>query len=299
MSVLVALAAGCGIAAGLLLVWTGLRAPAASRVARPPSRVAGVLARPLRPGNRRRTTVAAMAGLVVLVATRWPAAAVTAAAAVVWLPTLLSERPVRVQMERLDAIEQWVRKLAGLLGASKALEDALQTSAAHAPTAIQPEIGQMARRLKAGMSADDALYRLADDLADPVGDLVAVALIQACDLRGEGVQPLLQELAAMVAADVAGRRDVEASRAPHRTTVKGVAILFVMFGAMLAYRHDYSAPYGTLVGQLVLALLLAICGGGLWVMHRLANATPVARFLTRPEVPVLFASGADRRETHR
>lgn len=291
MSVLLALAGGCGIAAGLLLAWTGLRPRPAPSVARPPSRLAGLLARPLRAGNRRRTLVAAVAGLVVLVVTRWPAAAVTTAAAVVWLPMLLSERPVKVQMARLDAIEQWVRKLAGLLGASKGLEEALQTSAAHAPAAIQPEIGQLARRLRAGMSADDALYRLADDLADPVGDLVAVALIQACDVRGEGVQPLLQELAAMVAADVAGRREVEASRAPHRTTVKGVAIIFVLFGAMLAYRHDYSAPYGTLIGQLVLALLLGICGGGLWVMHRLANQAPVQRFLERPDRPTPVAAG--------
>lgn len=132
------------------------------------------------------------------------------------------------------------------------------------------------------MDPADALYRLADDLADPVGDLVAVALIEASEVRGRGVQHLLQDLAAMVAADVAGRREVEASRAPHRTTVKGMTVIFIVFGVLLAWRRDYSAAYGTPLGQLVLAVLLGICGGGLYVMYRLAHQTPVNRFLTRP-----------------
>lgn len=129
------------------------------------------------------------------------------------------------------------------------------------------------------------LYRFADDLDDPVGDLVAGALLQASQVRGRGVLQLLEDLAQMVAADVAGRREVEAARAPHRTAVRGVAIIFVLFGTALAVRQDYSAGYDTAVGQLVLAGVLAACGGGLWVMHRLATQTPVARFLTIPTAP--------------
>ncbi|MFF5265201.1 type II secretion system F family protein [Actinomadura viridis] len=282
MTTVIAMVCGSGVAGGLLLIWSGLFGKASRQVARPPSRLAAALARPFQPQQRRLSLLAAAAALAVLLLTRWPTAAIAAAIGTAWLPRVMSGRPVAQQLARLDAIEQWVRKLAGLMGASRGLEDALQTSVRHAPAEIEPEVELLTRRLRSGMAAGDALYRFAEDLDDPVGDLVAGALIQASEVRGRGVQQLLTDLAAMVAADVAGRREVEASRAPHRTTLRGLTVIFILFGIALALRPDYSAPYDTVIGQMVLALVLGICGAGLWIMHRLASQAPVDRFLSRP-----------------
>ncbi|MGP4030110.1 type II secretion system F family protein [Actinomadura sp. 3N407] len=289
MTTLLALLGGAGAGGGVLLIYAGLFGSAVTS-ARPPSRFAAALTRLLTLPDQRRHRFAAVGALGsgggVLLLTRWPAAAIAAAVAAVWLPRAMSGRAAARQLVRLDAIEQWVRKLSGLLGASHGLEDALQTSVRHAPAAIDAEVSALAARLRAGVSTQEALYRLADDLDDPVGDLVTGALLQASQVRGGGVQRLLNDLASLVADDVAGRREVEASRAPHRTTVRGLAVIFILFGVALMLRPDYSAPYGTVLGQAVLAVILSICGTGLWVMHRLANQPPVARFLTRtPATP--------------
>jgi Flp pilus assembly protein TadB len=226
--------------------------------------------------------MALVIGIAVLLLTRWPAAAIAALVGTLTLPRLLSDRPAARQLDRLEAIEGWMRKLTGLLAASHGLEDTLLTSAPHAPEPIRPQIRSLAGRLRAGMDTTEALYRLADDLDDPAGDLVAAALIEAAELRGRGLQALLNDLAFMVAADVAARREVQASRAPHLTTVKGVAVLLVIFGAALAWRHDYSAPYDTPSGQFVLAVLLTIAGCALTAMYRLATQPPIVRFLYQP-----------------
>jgi Flp pilus assembly protein TadB len=282
MTTMLAALAGTGAAAGVWLIFSGLFGRPGPVVARPPSRLGEALTTWRHTGDRRRLAAATSAGLVVLVLTRWPAAAIAAAAAAVTLPRMLSTRSVTARITRLEALEQWVRKLASLLGASRGLEDALHTSVRHTPAAIAAEVDRLARRLRAGNDPAAALYRFAEEIDDPVGDLVAGALLQASAVRGRGVQALLSDLAQMVAADVAGRREVEAARAPHRTTVRGVALLFVLFGTALALRDDYSAAYDTPLGQLVLAAVLAVCGGGLWTMHRLATQPPVSRFLSEP-----------------
>jgi tight adherence protein B len=288
-SVLAALA-GSGIGAGIWLIASGLLGRSSphsepggeSGGVRPPSRLAELASTPLRPGVRRRSAIAVAVAVVVEVVTRWPTAAVAAGAAAVTFPTLMSTRSTRRQLARLDALESWVRKLAGLLGASQALESALHASARHTSPAIASEMELMTRRLAAGMNTELVLYRLADDLADPVGDLIAGALVQASDARGQGVKDLLEDLAVMVASDVAARREIEASRAPHRATLRGLAVLFALFLALLAVRHDYAVAYDTIVGQLVLGVVLTICGLGLWMLHRLAGAAPVQRFLVNP-----------------
>lgn len=286
---LLAATAGGALAAGLLWMISGLTAradPGPPAAARPPAPVVQMLGRVARDERRRRRLlIGAGVAVVVLVVSRWPVAALAAGAAVVALPRMLSVRPVAARLGRLDALEQWVRKLASLLGAGRGLEDALHASVRHAGDPIRPHVEQLVARLRAGLDAPAALYRFAEDLDDPVGDLVAGALLQASAVRGEGLQRLLGELAQLVAADVAGRREVEAARAPHRAAVKGIAAIFILFACALAVRPDYSAGYSTPLGQIVLAGVLGTCGAALWSLHRLAVQPPVARFLQPPSRP--------------
>src|SRR5215467_8853426 len=86
---------------------------------------------PLRPSPgrliaqiRRRWLLAGPAGLAMLALTGWPVAAAATAVAVAFLPKMTAGGPARQQMALLEGLEQWTRRLADLLTASRGLEDA-------------------------------------------------------------------------------------------------------------------------------------------------------------------------------
>ena len=79
---------------------------------------------------------------------------------------------------------------------------------------------------------------------------------RASQRRGSGLTRVLDGLAETVADEVRMRRQVEADRAKPRTTARAVTLITLVVLALLAFNTDYIAPYGTGLGQLVLALLL-------------------------------------------
>lgn len=283
MSALLAAVAGALLAGGLVALVAGLRRrppPTAEQLARPPTRAQAMLNAPFAADRRKRTLIAFGVGLALLLLTRWPIAAVAGVVAVLMLPRLMSGRSAEQRIERLEAIEQWARKLGDVLGASRGLEDALMLSVRNAPDAIAPEIETLARRLRARMNTERALRLFADDLDDSVGDLVVCALTLAASRRGPGLRAVLTNLAGMVATEVSNRRQIEAERATHRTTIRWVAVFLGAFTIFVTVRSDYSEPYDTAMGQLVLAVVLGMYGLALWWLHRLSTAAPNARFLT-------------------
>ena len=142
IAALAGLLAGAGIAC--LAAWRLL--PAAP-VAAPPPRWRVLAARwRITP---RAAAAAAVTGIVVLAVTGWPVAALAAVPAVIALPRILSRRPSRTRIARLEALEAWTRRLADVLAASRGLEDAITHSAATAPPPIAGPVADLA----AGRSA--------------------------------------------------------------------------------------------------------------------------------------------------
>src|SRR5436309_1709088 len=83
---------------------------------------------------------------------------------------------------------------------SRALEDALIHSAESAPAAIARPLHTLAGRLRArGADTTAALRAFAAEIDDPVGDLIATALVLAAEIRGPGLHAVLTELASDVA----------------------------------------------------------------------------------------------------
>jgi Flp pilus assembly protein TadB len=228
---------------------------------------------------RRRAVAAAFAGLAVLAVTRWPVAAVAAAAAALFLPPIMSVRTARQRVAVLEGLEQWTRRLSDMLTASRGLQDAMEASARAAPAAIEPAVSGLGRRLAAHTEAEAALRAFAAEVDDPAGDRIAAALIIATGHRGGAVRDVLNSLAVMMARDVAARREIEADRAQHRTTVKWLTAFVAGFTVFCAANRSYSAPYGTVTGQLVLALIAALYAGGLWWLDRLGKLPGPGRFL--------------------
>jgi Flp pilus assembly protein TadB len=277
MTLLAALAGGL-IAVGLVLGARELIGrPRPSAVPRPGK------PRAFTPPQRWRMLLAVPAGLAALAITRWPVAGLAAAAAVIFLPRLSFVRGQRRRTEVLEGLEQWVRRLSDMLTASRGLEEALEASARTAPAAIAGPVTTLAHRLSARTGTDAALRAFADDIGDPAADRIAAALIIATGHRGGGVREVLNALAVMLARDVAARRDIEAERAVHRTTVRWIAVFMLVFTAFAVLNRSYSAPYGTFAGELVLALVVGLYAVGLGWLHRLGTMPAPGRFLDQDE----------------
>ena len=82
-----------------------------------------------------------------------------------------------------------------------------------------------------------------------------------------------------VAADVRARRAIEADRAKPRSTARWVTIGTVGMLIYLSFTGDFVAPYGTALGQVLLALYLSAYLGALVWMKRMARGRPLPRFI--------------------
>ncbi|MCO5999775.1 type II secretion system F family protein [Actinoallomurus rhizosphaericola] len=272
--------AGLCTGGGILLTARGLTGvPPTETAGRPPARWREVLRSAGEPSRRNRLLAALGAGLVVLLLLGWPVAAVAVAAGVYVLPRMLSGRPARHRIARLEALEAWARRLAEVMGASRGLEQTLTDSLRVAPTPIRGPVGLLAERLNNRAGTEQALRAFAAELADPVGDLIATALILAARRRGPGTRHALTALADAVAQEVRVRREVEAERASLRTTLLVIIISVGTLTALFAASGTLAAPYATPFGQLVLAAVAALYAFGLGWMRRLAAITTGSRLI--------------------
>jgi Flp pilus assembly protein TadB len=235
---------------------------------------------------RTRIGLAVLAGLVMLAITRWPVAALAAAAAVIFVPKVTATRAARQRTARLEGLEQWTRRLSDLLTASRGLEDALEVSARTAPAAVAGPVTALARRLSARVGTEEALRAFAAEIDDPAGDRIAAALIIATGQRGGAAGGVLSALAEILASDVAARREIEAERAQHRTTLRWIIAFIGGFTVFAIVNRSYSAPYGSVAGQIVLALVALLYAAGLGWLHRLGTIPGPGRFLDQRRVAV-------------
>ncbi|WP_433498869.1 type II secretion system F family protein [Sphaerimonospora sp. CA-214678] len=269
-----------GVLGGVACIVMGVIGQGTDEPVRPPSRWPAV--HKFLIARHRLILGSVAAAVTVLGLTGWPVAACTAAVAVLALPRVLTGRTAVQQIRKLEALELWTRRLADLLVAGRALEQALEQSAArNVPPEIAGPVSSLARRLRvARMPTEEALRLFADELDDPVGDRIAAALILVARRRGKGASAVLHQLAELVARDVSDRREVEAARAEHRTTVRWIIGIVVAFTAIAVIQRSYAAPFGTPIGQTVLAVVVAFYGAALSWLHRLGSAAVGHRFLT-------------------
>lgn len=280
MSALLAALAGALIAAGLVAMAYGLQrrpeAPPKPKVARPRViRTWVAIDRRL----RIATAAALAAGIAVAVGTGWLLAAVVFPVAVLGLPYVLVHTSDKASIERLDAMAEWTRNLAGVLTAGVGLEQALIVSRRSTPAAIEPEVARLVARLDARWTVQDALQGFAADLNDATGDLMVMMLLMGAESRGGGLATVLQGVAESTAADVAARRAIEADRAKPRATARWVTILSAGAMVVFALSGQFLAPYATASGQLILAALLGAYGFLLVQMRRMSQGRPMPRLL--------------------
>ncbi len=290
---ILAAASAAAIIAGVILGVLGLR-----RAPVPTGQSPGERADPSLPGPRRSTLLRRLTrvsrrsqilagaglvtGLITFLLTGWFLAVVLFPLAFAGVPVLLSAPPSTTRIDRLEAMEEWTRSLAGVLTVGIGLEQAITATVRSAPAPIRDEVRALVARLQSRWPTEQALRSFADDLEDPTGDLIAANLILAAQRRGAGLADVLEGLADSVADDVRARRAVEADRAKPRATARWVTVITMLALVGLALTGTYVRPYGTPLGQAILAVLLICYAAVLVWLRSMARGEAAPRFLGHP-----------------
>jgi Flp pilus assembly protein TadB len=227
---------------------------------------------------------AVAAGALAFLLTGLPVVGLLVAVAVPGTPWLFNVgRAEQRAIARIEAVGEWTRRLKDVSATGQGLQQAIIGTIATVPEEIQEEVRLLAARLQAGWLARSALLAFADEIGDPVCDQVVAALILHLTDRGERLGDVLGSIASAAAAEVATRREIEAKRTQPRFAVRfltGMTLATVAYGLV---NPEYIRPYGTPVGQVVMAVLGAAFIGLLAWVRSMSQPPRPARFLPAPD----------------
>ncbi|CAM5385328.1 hypothetical protein SALBM217S_09815 [Streptomyces griseoloalbus] len=122
---------------------------------------------------------------------------------------------------------------------------------------------------------------------DASADIIVAALILNARLRGPGLRQVLGALAKSAREEVDMRQRVMAQRASTRRSVQIVVAVSIAFVLGLSiFNRDFVEPYGTAVGQVVLACVCGLFALGFWWLRKLSTIETPERFLVRDDSSV-------------
>lgn len=280
------LAAVCGVlvAGGLVLAVAGFNSPPAQSTPLSTGLWKTLVDSGTGVALRRRwwqVLLALIAGFAAASVTGWPLLAVLVPAVGYGLPVILSAPPNR-DLALLEALDRWVRTLGSLLPTGRSILDAVRVSIRQAPALLAPHLRLLVARLDDRWTIEQALFALADDLENPDADAVVAALALAAERGGTGAGATLTALADNLQDRLHALREIETERAKPRFVVRQVTLItVVVLGLALLFGGDFFAPYGTDLGQVLLAALVAAYLGSLLFLRRMTLPRPRQRILRR------------------
>jgi Flp pilus assembly protein TadB len=268
---------GAGLGLGVLAIVTAFRTPPVGRRSR----------RRLTRRQGRKLLLALAAGLLVLVVTRWVAAALGVALLVgCWEGVFGGTRRARAATLRLEALAAWTENLRDLLATGVALPEALPASVTSAAPVVRPALARLAERLQAREPLEASLRALGDELDDGGADLVVAALLLNSRAQGRALAAVLSALAVSLRSELRVRRTIDAERRSSRRAVQIVVAVTVVTALGLCLGNPaYVAPYRTPAGQLMLGIVAAVFGSGFGWLARLSRLPSTPRLLHTEEAP--------------
>jgi tight adherence protein B len=242
------------------------------------------------PGPVRKTSaqrlpvvIGLTAASLVVAVSGWVIPSVVVGSIAGWLATSIRRRQggVDIGVERTEALASWVENVRDVLQSGNQPVGAIGATTETCPPSIRPHVRLLFARLSAGQPAELAFRRFADDMDEPLADLVAVGLLIAVS-RGAETEDVLSALALQARHQADRRRIVEAERAPMRREVLMVSLVMcaLLCGVFLFARSSYLNAYDDVSGQTFLAFILVGYGALLVWVGRLATFPRPSRFLT-------------------
>lgn len=234
-------------------------------------------------GRRRRLLVAVAAGAAAVADTGWPVLLVLIPAAVWWFPLVLGpDRESQIWIQRAEGCAAFAEMLRDTLAAASGLEQAVAAAAGVAPAAIAEPLRTLSDDLRLGVRLAPALVKLADTLADPIADRICATLIHASSRPARNLAPVLAMLAADAREQALAMRGAVAARSQIRTSARVITVVVTGMTALLLLADSaYLDPFGTVLGQLDLAVAGALFAIGFAWLHRMSRPVTPRRFLTR------------------
>lgn len=284
---------GAGIGAGLLMMGLGLFGPARPLVSGEDATALRRRRMPDRAGMRR-AAAATVAGLLVLLVTRWIAAGLGCAVLLLcWDRVFGGTGRAKLGTARLDALAAWTESLRDLVATGIALPEALPASVPSAAPVLQPPLQRLADNLQGREPLESALRALGDDLDDGGADLVVAALLLNARAQGRALEAVLSALATSLRGELRVRRSIEAERRSTRRAVQIVVAVTLSTALGLCLGNPtYVAPYRTAAGQLMLGVVATVFGAGFAWLARLSALPTTPRLL--PTRQLRHAMGGQR-----
>jgi tight adherence protein B len=198
--------------------------------------------------------------LLLLTVTGVPALAACGAAIAGWLPVAVVRRRARLRHARLREVwPEVVDNLSSAVRAGLSLPEALAQLSVRGPEVLRPAFARFAHEYRATGRLSTALDVLQDELADPVGDRIVVAIRIARDTGGSDLGRLLRTLSGFLRQDARLRSELEGRQGWTVNAARlAVAAPWVVL-LVLATRPESVAAYRSPSGALVLLVGAVVC----------------------------------------
>ena len=276
---------GLGVGVGLVLTASAFVVPRAPRRERGP-RLRHLLARAgltdVSPAGLVSLSVAcALVGFVaVQVLSRAVPVALAFGGIGGYLPfAVLRGRARRRQREFAEVWPEAVDNLASGIRAGLALPEALAGLAVRGPEPLRAPFAAFALDYQASGRFLDALDRLKERLADPVGDRVVESLRVAREVGGGDLGRLLRSLSVFLRDDARTRSELESRQAWTVNAARLAVAAPWLVLLMLSFQRDVITRYASGTGVLVLLFGAATCVSAYWLMMRVGRLPTERRIL--------------------
>lgn len=181
---------------------------------------------------------------------------------------------------KTDAVAAWVESLRDLMRGTHGIEGALRASAENAPPALKHDLLTMNRRVDTGQPLRLALVKLAEDVNNPICDLVVALLVNTLSSSAMQVPTLLGEISDHARDRAHQHLQVHTSRQKQRTQLRLVGmIVFASSALFIVLFRGYLAPLGSGVGQVLLIGAAVVTGLLLLWIANLSTLAPIPRVL--------------------
>jgi tight adherence protein B len=263
-------------AVGVVLIVSGLRGVPDTGSSKPPLELARY---------RVPAGLAVVGAIVGFILTGWPAVALAGAGIGWMIPSIRTTREARkASLALTDGLAVWADMLRDTIAAHAGLREAIAITAAVAPPAIRPAVQRLAARAE-HESLVTALARFADELQDPIADLIVSSLTIAAERQAQQLAELLSAIATSSRQQASMRIRVETGRSRIYASSRSLVFITLLAAVgLILFAPKFMDPYDTVAGQFVLCIVGALFAGAVATLIQLGRPVASPRLLAQRSV---------------